>query len=62
MFLHDRTSSGGPLIYPIVTVVVGSIIMILSGVSLFRCIRDGGIFINQLRFLASGALLILHFR
>ncbi|MGX1161017.1 hypothetical protein FBY31_0619 [Arthrobacter sp. SLBN-100] len=49
------------MIYPIVTVVVGASMVVLSGISLFRCIRDGGIFINQLRFLASGVLLILHF-
>lgn len=50
-----------PLLYPILTVVVGSIVVIISGISLYRCARDGGIFINQLRFLASGILLALHF-
>lgn len=47
--------------YPILTIVVGSIMVILSGISLFRCVRDGGIFVNQARFLASGVLLIGHF-
>jgi hypothetical protein len=49
------------LLYPFLTIAVGSIMVILSGLSLFRCLRDGGIFINQARFLASGILLILHF-
>lgn len=49
------------MLYPILTIAVGSIMVIISGLSLFRCLRDGGIFINQVRFLASGTLLILHF-
>lgn len=49
------------MLYPILTIIVGSIMVILAGFSLFRCVRDGGIFINQARFLASGILLILHF-
>ncbi|ACL42016.1 hypothetical protein Achl_4065 (plasmid) [Pseudarthrobacter chlorophenolicus A6] len=49
------------MLYPILTIACGSIMVILSGLSLFRCLRDGGIFINQARFLASGILLILHF-
>lgn len=49
------------MIYPILTVLVGSIVVITSGISLYRCVRDGGIFINQLRILASGVLLTAHF-
>ncbi|MET4144252.1 hypothetical protein [Arthrobacter sp. UYCo732] len=49
------------MIYPILTVLVGSIVVIIAGISLYRCVRDGGIFINQVRFLASGVLLIAHF-
>jgi uncharacterized protein YceK len=49
------------LLYPVLTVVVGSIMAILAAVSLVLCARAGGIFINQARFLASGVLLILHF-
>ncbi|GAA1772291.1 hypothetical protein GCM10009712_20400 [Pseudarthrobacter sulfonivorans] len=49
------------MIYPILTVVVGIIVVTVSGVSLFRCVRDGGIFINQIRFLASGVVLMAHF-
>lgn len=49
------------MIYPVLTVAVGSVVVLISGISLFRCIRDGGIFVNQVRFLASGILLALHF-
>jgi hypothetical protein len=49
------------LLYPVLTVVVGSIVAIISAISLFLCARDGGIFVNQARFLASGVLLALHF-
>jgi hypothetical protein len=49
------------LIYPIITVVVGLIMVLISAISLYRCVRDGGIFINQIRFIASGVLLIAHF-
>lgn len=49
------------MLYPVLTVVVGSIVAIVSAISLVVCARAGGIFINQARFLASGILLILHF-
>lgn len=49
------------MLYPVLTVVVGSIVVIISAISLIVCARAGGIFINQIRFLASGILLILHF-
>lgn len=49
------------MLYPVLTVVLGSIVVISSAISLFLCVRAGGIFINQVRFLASGILLILHF-
>ncbi|WP_454698234.1 hypothetical protein [Arthrobacter humicola] len=42
------------MIYPILTVLVSSMVVIILGISLYRCVRDGGIFINQLRILASG--------
>jgi hypothetical protein len=61
MFLGDRTIGGTPLLYPVLTVVVGSVVVIISAISLFFCARAGGIFVNQARFLASGILLILHF-
>lgn len=49
------------MLYPVLTVVVGSIVVIVSAISLFFCARAGGIFVNQARFLASGTLLALHF-
>lgn len=49
------------MLYPVLTVVVGSIVAIISAISLFLCARSGGIFVNQARFLASGILLALHF-
>ncbi|GAA4034902.1 hypothetical protein GCM10023063_18940 [Arthrobacter methylotrophus] len=49
------------MFYPVLTVVVGSIVAIISAISLFICARAGGIFLNQARFLACGILLILHF-
>lgn len=49
------------MLYPILTVVVGSIVAVVSAISLFLCARAGGIFINQARFLAAGILLALHF-
>lgn len=49
------------MLYPVLTVVVGSIVVIISAISLILCARAGGIFINQARFLASGILLALHF-
>lgn len=49
------------MIYPVLTVIVGSIVVLISGISLFRCLRDGGIFVNQVRFLVSGMLLVFHF-
>ncbi len=49
------------MLYPALTVIVGSIVATLSIVSLVGSARAGGIFINQARFLLSGLLLILHF-
>ncbi len=61
MFRGDRTIGGTRVLYLVLTVVVGSIVVIVSGISLFFCARAGGIFVNQARFLASGILLLLHF-
>lgn len=47
--------------YLLITVIAGTVIALLSAISLWRCARDGGIFINQARFLLSGILLALHF-
>lgn len=49
------------MLYPVLTVIVGSIAAVISAISLFLCARAGGIFVNQARFLASGILLALHF-
>lgn len=49
------------MLYPALTVVVGTIVAVISAISLFFCARAGGIFINQARFLASGVLLALRF-
>jgi hypothetical protein len=49
------------VLYPVLTVVVGSIVAIISAISLVVCARAGGIFVNQARFLACGILLALHF-
>lgn len=47
--------------YPVLTAVVGACIALLSLWSLVRAFGDGGIFVNQLRFLISGLLLAFHF-
>lgn len=47
--------------YPLLTASVGSVIVLLSAWSLVRAFGAGGIFVNQLRFLASGLLLAFHF-
>lgn len=49
------------MLYPILTVAVGALMVFLSVTSAVRQIKDGGIVINQLRFLLSGLLLIAHF-
>lgn len=49
------------MLYPVLTVIVGSIVAIISAISLVVCARAGGIFVNQARFLACGILLVLHF-
>jgi hypothetical protein len=61
MFLHERTIGGTPVLYTVLTVVVGSIVAVISAVSLFVCARAGGVFLNQARFLAAGIILALHF-
>ncbi len=47
--------------YLLITIVAGTLMAALSAWSLVRCVQDGGVFINQLRFLASGILLALFF-
>jgi hypothetical protein len=47
--------------YPLLTALAGGAIALLSAWSLIRAIGDGGIFINQLRFLISGLLLAFHY-
>ncbi|HEX9088482.1 MAG TPA: hypothetical protein VF867_13260, partial [Arthrobacter sp.] len=49
------------MLYPLLTVAAGLLMAGLAGFSLVRCIRDGGIFVNQARFLISGILLALFF-
>lgn len=49
------------MLYPALTVITGIIMVIISAVSLVVSVRAGGIVINQVRFLASGILLALHF-
>lgn len=48
---------------PISLIVVGAGVLMtaISGFSLWRCIQHGGVFINQLRFLVSGLLLVFFF-
>ncbi|WP_422758916.1 hypothetical protein [Paenarthrobacter sp. C1] len=43
------------MLYLVLTVIVGSIVAVISAISLFLCARAGGIFVNQVRFLASGS-------
>lgn len=47
--------------YPLITALAGGVIVLLSGWSLVRAISDGGLFVNQLRFLVSGLLLAFHY-
>jgi hypothetical protein len=47
--------------YPLITALAGGTIVLLSVWSLVRAIADGGIFVNQLRFLVSGLLLAFHY-
>lgn len=47
--------------YLLITIVAGTLMAALSAWSLVRCIQDGGVFVNQLRFFVSGILLALFF-
>lgn len=49
------------MLYPVLTVIVGSVIILASVLSLLRAFRAGGIFLNQIRFILSGVLLVLHY-
>lgn len=49
------------MMYPLITAMAGAAIALLSAWSLIRAIGDGGIFVNQIRFLVSGLLLAFHY-
>ncbi len=49
------------MLFPLMTVIAGSIVVLCAALSLARAVIEGGIFFNQLRFLVCGILLILHF-
>lgn len=47
--------------YLLLTLIVGTLMVVLSVASAVLTAKQGGIFINQLRFLVSGLLLAAHF-
>lgn len=49
------------MLYPLLTVAAGLLMTVISVFSLRRCIIEGGMFVNQIRFLVSGLLLMAFF-